>query len=96
MERFKVVEKETKTKAYSKEGLGASTKLDPAAKEKRDVEAWIQESIHQLEIQEDQFESEIESIPTTGSKKKNKNDKNVSLGYKFYFWFWDRTMHNFL
>ena len=30
MERFKVLERETKTKAYSKEGLGAAQKLDPA------------------------------------------------------------------
>lgn len=79
MERFKVVEKETKTKAYSKEGLGASTKLDPAAKEKRDVEVWLQDSINELEQQADQFESEIETISTSGSKKRNKSDKNVSI-----------------
>jgi hypothetical protein len=30
MEQFKVCEKETKTKAYSKEGLAQATKLDPA------------------------------------------------------------------
>ena len=41
MERFKVVERETKTKAYSKEGLGAAAKLDPAAKEKAEVTGWI-------------------------------------------------------
>ena len=41
MERFKVVERETKTKAYSKEGLGAASKLDPAAKEKQEVTNWI-------------------------------------------------------
>ncbi|CAG2057829.1 unnamed protein product, partial [Timema podura] len=34
MERFKVVERETKTKAYSKEGLGAAQKLDPALERK--------------------------------------------------------------
>lgn len=37
MERFKVVERETKTKAYSKEGLGSAQKLDPAQKEKDDI-----------------------------------------------------------
>lgn len=72
-----MVEKETKTKAYSKEGLGASAKLDPAAKEKRQVEQWIKEAIDQLEIQTDRFEGEKESIETSGSKKKSKNDKNV-------------------
>lgn len=84
MERFKVVEKETKTKAYSKEGLGASTKLDPAAKEKREVESWLQEAINSLEIQADQLESEIETIATSGSKKRSKSDKNVSYSILFY------------
>lgn len=78
-----MVEKETKTKAYSKEGLGASTKLDPAAKEKLEVESWLQDSINSLEIQADQFESEIETISTSGSKKRNKNDKNVSASSFF-------------
>lgn len=78
MERFKVVEKETKTKAYSKEGLGASTKLDPAAKEKREVESWLQDSINSLEMQVDQFESEMETLSTPGGKKKNK-DKQVCI-----------------
>lgn len=41
MERFKVVERETKTKAYSKEGLGAAAKLNPAAKEKSEVTNWL-------------------------------------------------------
>jgi len=41
MERFKVVERETKTKAYSKEGLGAATKLDPKEKEKEDITSWL-------------------------------------------------------
>lgn len=36
-----MVERETKTKAYSKEGLGAATKLDPAAKEKGEVANWL-------------------------------------------------------
>lgn len=41
MERFKIVERETKTKAYSKEGLGAAAKLDPAQKEKEETSNWI-------------------------------------------------------
>lgn len=41
MERFKVVERETKTKAYSKEGLGAGQKLDPQEKEKEECNQWI-------------------------------------------------------
>ena len=41
MERFKVVERETKTKAYSKEGLGAAQKMDPAQKEREDITQWL-------------------------------------------------------
>ena len=41
MERFKIVERETKTKAYSKEGLGAGQKLDPQEKEKEECNQWI-------------------------------------------------------
>lgn len=41
MERFKVVERETKTKAYSKEGLGAATKVDPKEKEKEEAKEWV-------------------------------------------------------
>lgn len=41
MERFKIVERETKTKAYSKEGLGAGQKLDPQEKEKEECDQWI-------------------------------------------------------
>ena len=41
MERFKVIERETKTKAYSKEGLGAATKVDPKEKEKEDITMWL-------------------------------------------------------
>lgn len=51
MERFKVVERETKTKAYSKEGLGAAQKLDPAQKEREDIQNWLVGSIDQLKIQ---------------------------------------------
>lgn len=51
MERFKVVERETKTKAYSKEGLGAAQKLDPAQKEREEVSNWLANSIDSLNIQ---------------------------------------------
>lgn len=51
MERFKVVERETKTKAYSKEGLGAAQKLDPAQREREDIQNWLVSSIDALNIQ---------------------------------------------
>ncbi|XP_052760291.1 CCR4-NOT transcription complex subunit 3-like isoform X2 [Mya arenaria] len=73
MERFKVVERETKTKAYSKEGLGAASKLDPQAKEKQEITNWVSTQIENLKIQSDRCESELEQL-TIGNKKK-KMDK---------------------
>ncbi|KAF7268572.1 hypothetical protein GWI33_018324 [Rhynchophorus ferrugineus] len=73
MERFKVVERETKTKAYSKEGLGAAQKLDPAQKEKEEMQHWLNMSIDQLSIQTDSFESEIEQLLSKGKKKLDKD-----------------------
>lgn len=51
MERFKVVERETKTKAYSKEGLGAAQKLDPAQKEREEISMWLVQAINALNLQ---------------------------------------------
>ena len=51
MERFKGLERETKTKAYSKEGLGAATKLDPVQKERDECTRWLSNSIEQLNVQ---------------------------------------------
>ncbi|KAE8788286.1 putative protein ycf45 [Hordeum vulgare] len=41
MERFKVCEKETKTKAFSKEGLGQQPKTDPGEKAKAQTRYWL-------------------------------------------------------
>uniref|UniRef100_A0A2S2QW76 CCR4-NOT transcription complex subunit 3 n=1 Tax=Sipha flava TaxID=143950 RepID=A0A2S2QW76_9HEMI len=78
MERFKVVERETKTKAYSKEGLGAAQKLDPAQKEREEISAWLTQSIESLNIQIDQYECEMESL-LVGKKKRLDKDKQEKL-----------------
>jgi len=79
MERFKVVERETKTKAYSKEGLGAAQKLDPAQKEKDEITNWLSVSIDSLNIQVDQFESELELLLVGTKKKKVDKDRQDRL-----------------
>ena len=56
MERFKVVERETKTKAFSKEGLTLSAKLDPAEKERCETTQWLNNCIESLNIQIDQVD----------------------------------------
>uniref|UniRef100_A0A8C1LCJ0 CCR4-NOT transcription complex subunit 3 n=1 Tax=Cyprinus carpio TaxID=7962 RepID=A0A8C1LCJ0_CYPCA len=75
MERFKVVERETKTKAYSKEGLGLAQKVDPAQKEKEETEQWLTNTIDTLNMQVDQFESEVESLSVQTRKKKGDKEK---------------------
>uniref|UniRef100_A0A670ZC34 CCR4-Not complex component Not N-terminal domain-containing protein n=1 Tax=Pseudonaja textilis TaxID=8673 RepID=A0A670ZC34_PSETE len=75
MERFKVVERETKTKAYSKEGLGLAQKVDPVQKEKEEVGQWLTNTIDTLNMQVDQFESEVESLSVQTRKKKGDKDK---------------------
>ncbi|CAC5378682.1 CNOT3 [Mytilus coruscus] len=76
MERFKIVERETKTKAYSKEGLGAAAKMDPHSKEKGDVTNWLSQTIENLNLQLEQFESRIEQL-TTKKKKMDKDKQDI-------------------
>uniref|UniRef100_A0A8C6P9C6 CCR4-NOT transcription complex subunit 3 n=1 Tax=Nothobranchius furzeri TaxID=105023 RepID=A0A8C6P9C6_NOTFU len=75
MERFKIVERETKTKAYSKEGLGLAQKVDPAQREKEEVGTWLTNTIDMLNMQVDQFESEVESLSVQTRKKKGDKEK---------------------
>lgn len=51
MERFKVCEKETKTKAFSKEGLGQATKLDPREKAKGEMREWLNDTVDKMNVQ---------------------------------------------
>ncbi|KAM6899716.1 CCR4-NOT transcription complex subunit 3-like [Xenentodon cancila] len=75
MERFKIVEREAKTKAYSKEGLGLAQKVDPAQREKEEVGTWLMSMIDSLNMQVDQFESEVESLSVQTRKKKSDKEK---------------------
>ena len=69
MERFKIVERETKTKAYSKEGLTSGQRLDPAERERCEISQWLNSCLETLNIQIDQFEAEIENLGTMKKKK---------------------------
>ncbi|CAN4096899.1 unnamed protein product [Withania somnifera] len=59
MERFKICEKETKTKAFSKEGLGQQPKTDPKEKAKSETRDWLNNVVGELENQIDNFEAEV-------------------------------------
>ncbi|KAG4122449.1 hypothetical protein ERO13_D11G267900v2 [Gossypium hirsutum] len=70
MERFKICEKETKTKAFSKEGLGQQPKTDPKEKAKSETRDWLNNVVGELESQIDSFEAEIEGLSVKKGKTK--------------------------
>ncbi|KAK8712614.1 hypothetical protein V6N13_147848 [Hibiscus sabdariffa] len=70
MERFKICEKETKTKAFSKEGLGQQPKTDPKEKAKSETRDWLNNVVGELESQIDSFEAEIEGLSVRKGKTK--------------------------
>ncbi|KAL5209882.1 hypothetical protein ABZP36_005505 [Zizania latifolia] len=71
MERFKVCEKETKTKAFSKEGLGQQPKTDPKEKAKAETRDWLNNVVSDLENQIDNFEAEIEGFSIKKGKQRH-------------------------
>ncbi|KAL6707319.1 general negative regulator of transcription subunit 5 [Coniothyrium glycines] len=76
MERFKAVEKEMKTKAYSKEGLQLASKVDPKDKEKMEMVDFLVSMNDELERQIETIEAEVESIQANMKKgKKADNSK---------------------
>lgn len=68
MERFKICEKETKTKAFSKEGLGQQPKTDPKEKAKSETRDWLNNVVGELESQIDSFEAEMEGLSVKKGK----------------------------
>ncbi|KAK9079207.1 hypothetical protein SSX86_000877 [Deinandra increscens subsp. villosa] len=68
MERFKICEKETKTKAFSKEGLGLQPKTDPKEKAKSETRDWLNNTVSELESQIDSFEAELEGLSVKKGK----------------------------
>ncbi|KAI4348439.1 hypothetical protein L6164_009163 [Bauhinia variegata] len=68
MERFKICEKETKTKAFSKEGLGQQPKTDPKEKAKSETRDWLNNVVGELESQIDSFEAEVEGLTVKKGK----------------------------
>ncbi len=69
MERFKVCEKETKTKAFSKEGLGQQPKTDPRERARNEAREWLNRVVDGLNTQLDTFEAEMESLATAKKGK---------------------------
>jgi CCR4-NOT transcription complex subunit 3 len=82
MEKFKAVEKEMKTKAYSKEGLQLAAKMDPKEREKVETGEFLSKMVDDLERQVEQVEAEIEGLATTvkkGKKDTSRADRIAEL-----------------
>ncbi|GJJ68160.1 CCR4-NOT transcription complex subunit 3 [Entomortierella parvispora] len=71
MEKFKAIEKEMKTKAYSREGLIMSGRMDPKEKEKAETCSWVTERVESLNIQIEALEAEVETLQAGAKKGKN-------------------------
>lgn len=71
MERFKAIEKEMKTKAYSREGLIMSGRMDPKEKEKAETCSWVTDRVEALTIQIEALEAEVETLQAGAKKGKN-------------------------
>lgn len=74
MEQFKAVEKEMKTKAYSKEGLSAASRLDPKEKEKVEACDFLSSMVDELQQRIEAMEAEEETLQA--QMKKGKKDSN--------------------
>eukprot|EP00758_Cryptobia_borreli_P002917 Tbor_TRINITY_DN3389_c0_g1::TRINITY_DN3389_c0_g1_i1::g.23425::m.23425/K12580/CNOT3, NOT3; CCR4-NOT transcription complex subunit 3 len=74
MEDFKVCERETKTKAYSKEGL-ASMKNDPNDCPLAKTEAWVKQCISEIgeQIETTEFDLKTSELGSGGRKKRKSN-----------------------
>jgi Not1 N-terminal domain, CCR4-Not complex component len=80
MERFKACEKEMKTKAFSKEGLMASSKMDPREKERHEMGHFLMEMVEELGKQVEQAEAEQESLQIALKKGRKDPSKVERLG----------------
>jgi CCR4-NOT transcription complex subunit 3 len=73
MEQFKICEKETKTKTYSKEGLAREERLDPLEEAKLRTTSWIAEYVERFQEVLGEKEFEIEKLSVGKGKKQNKH-----------------------
>lgn len=88
MEAFKVVEKETKTKTFSKEGLARADRLDPEEQKKEETIQWMGEIIEQIQTLIDEKDLEVVKLSAGKGKKTNKSQieeyNHHLLSHKFH------------
>ena len=79
MELFKAVEKEMKTKAYSKEGLSQNAKQDPKEKERDELCDFLIEQLDEITRFLETIEAEEETLQVAVKKNKRDTGKNDRL-----------------
>jgi len=75
MERFKVLERESKTKAYSKEGLAKLYAQQVKADPREESYEWIQGIQESLNEQIEELEEQMDSVTVKGKRGMNKSKK---------------------
>ena len=76
METFKAVEKEMKTKAFSKEGLSQNIKQDPKEKERTELCDFLGDQLDEINrILTEELESEVNTLQTALKKKQKDSSK---------------------
>lgn len=76
METFKAVEKEMKTKAFSKEGLSQSVKQDPKEKERQELCDFLSDSLDEINrILFEELEPDASSLQVQLKKKQKDHSK---------------------
>jgi CCR4-NOT transcriptional regulation complex NOT5 subunit len=73
METFKICEKETKTKQFSKEGLAREDKMDPEEEARLRTTSWLAEYVERFQQQVEEKDFDIEKLSAGKGKKQNKN-----------------------
>ncbi|KAJ6009166.1 hypothetical protein N7522_004182 [Penicillium canescens] len=84
MEQFKAVEKEMKTKAYSKEGLSAASRLDPKEKERVECSEFLSSMVDELQLKIEALEAEEETLHAQmkkGKKDTKKADRMADVAH---------------
>jgi CCR4-NOT transcription complex subunit 3 len=77
MEQFKVCEKDTKTKAFSKEGLARETKLDPKEAMREEKREWINVCLERLSDLINSVEADKEKITAAKGKPTKANKEQL-------------------
>ena len=76
MEQFKICEKDTKTKAFSKAGLERQASTDPKEAEREEKREWVNSCLERLQDLVDLVDGDVQKL-TVNAKGKGKNKEQL-------------------